>query len=281
MARYNAATILVLIISLMFIVQSVHWLGQAGVPDFFRITTRTREFWNSTLEVDVNEIGLETLYNASQRIFAQSFIMSPSASKGQAAVSIANNTVHTFQEKLDMKSSTKVQLNNSCVGAAAFGFDHNPRCYGNQLVRSVKVFGCDCKEKNGVKYLNPSSNATYTIELFPADSVHQVHKSKADCKLALIRESPAIIPGTYRSFHQNKKISAPFHKIFTTASTLIDSNHTKFTRYLLAMSWVRKDPRMASESQVAEYYLQQAIQSKAMGISIILSHKKFAPVRIQ
>jgi hypothetical protein len=185
----------------------------------------------------------------------------------------------------------------NCTRPAGFGFGDEPACFGNVSVKTIRVRAPNCNETcAGIKYSNDVQNASYTIEVFTDDSFQKVHESDANCRLALLWEPPAIRPRMYQEFMVDKKdimsyilhpfftyknYSTAFHKVLTTSDTLIFSNRSKFTRYLASDSWVRTHPLLSSDTLqgkiLGEDLLNQAIQAKTKGISMILSVKDSAP----
>ena len=150
------------------------------------------------------------------------------------------------------------------------------------MVRSITVHSPNCDYCGGLKYMNRDPKATYDIEMFTDGAFHLVHGSQAHCKLALLWEPPIISGGMYNDFRTNPGASSPFHKVYTVDPGLIQSNPSKFTRYLVADSWVRSNSMLTVDSAdgraIAEYFLQQAYRGKRNGVSMIFSSKQHAVV---
>jgi hypothetical protein len=186
-------------------------------------------------------------------------------------------------ELSSLKTTATNLATSTCMRAAAYGQENQSQCWGKQLVKSVTVRAPNCDEAcGGTRYHNPNPHAKYTIELVTDGAFHAVQNSQANCKLALLWEPPAISPGMYQDFLTNKDASTLFHKIFTYDPRLMDSNPTKFTRYLAGDSWVRTNSMLSSDTaegrEIADFVLQQAIRGKRDGVSMIFSKKQTAPV---
>jgi hypothetical protein len=173
--------------------------------------------------------------------------------------------------------------NHTCMPPAAFGSETEHPCFGPHLVKSITIRAPNCNDTcGGVRYTSKHPDANYTIEVFTDRAFDRVRNSTATCKLALLWEPPADSVGMYYFYYftTDPHFSEPFHKVFTFSDRLIDSDHSKFVRYLSAEVWVRQDPILTMGSEyarrVADEYLYTAIRAKERGVSMILSHKNTA-----
>jgi hypothetical protein len=171
-----------------------------------------------------------------------------------------------------------------CEPPAAFGSETEDACFGAHLVKSITIHAPNCNDTcGGIRYTSDHPDANYTIEVFTDKSFDHVYNSTATCKLALLWEPPANSVGMYYFYYfsTDRNFARPFHKVFTFSDRLIDSDPTKYVRYLNAEVWVRKDPILAVHSEnarrVADEYLYSAIRAKDSGVSMILSEKNAAP----
>jgi hypothetical protein len=198
------------------------------------------------------------------------------------AVEDTSDKEHTLSSRTD--PSSRSSSHGKCTRPAAFGTGDERACFGDALVKSVTVHAPNCNETcGGVRYYSKHPEATYTVEVFTDRSFERVHNSTASCKIAILWEPPADSVGMYflYYFSTDKNLSRPFHKVLTTSDSLIQSDQSKFMRYLSSDVWVRKDPRLVEDSdhgrEVAERYLDAAISGKSKGISMIFSYKQYAP----
>lgn len=134
------------------------------------------------------------------------------------------------------------------------------------LLRIVEVHAPNCNDGcGGVRYSNPLGK--YDVEIFTDQTFHTAPSSTTrQCKLALLWEPPAISAHMYDANAYDPSI---FDAVFTTSEQMMLSNPAFFLRYLPPDSWVGQFP--------APYPDASLIPGKTLGISMILSGKRFAP----